>query len=150
MVPGMSAVIAAIAAALAFTQPVVCQPSWAAYDAAAGLPAGTTWWAGIGGYYSWQRGEIGLTSQACADLVNLRKGYTWQRGYAAFTLAHELGHASGLVDEAQADCYGAKHAAAVAYLLGLRRRAAFVSLRGDGLELWGYSPIPPSCFAGGG
>ena len=145
----MGPAIAAIVAAFSI-HPVVCQQNWASYDTAAGLSAGTTWWAGVGGYYSWQEDEIGLTHQTCLDLLNLPRGYTWQRGYAVFTLAHELGHASGIFDEDAADCYGAGHAAQVAYLLGLRKRASFLALRADGLKLWGYDTIPASCFAGDG
>lgn len=145
----MAVSIAALLASIALN-PIVCHPSPAAYAAAAGLPASTVWYAGIGGYYRWANGEIGLTNQTCINVLNLRSGYTWQRGYAVFTVAHELGHASGIADEASADCYGAAHAPQVAHLFGLRARSSFQLLRSDGLLMWGYHPIPPGCFTGTG
>jgi hypothetical protein len=120
--------------------------------------------ADIAGSYTYQTHTISVTPATCRDALLLSKGYTWQRGYAAFTIAHELGHASGLIGEPEADCYGARHASAVAYLLGLHRdglRARsrvdgsrffapgtnlYALLYSDGVRVWGYSPIPKECF----
>jgi hypothetical protein len=129
-----AALVASVA--LAFTHyPVACI-SGDAYSATLGQPSGTRWWpGGVAGEYTW-----------CTNLTALRHGYTWQRGYAAFALAHELGHDSGIASEAAADCFGAGHASAIAYAFGLRGRTNFARLEADGRKDWGYATIPASCW----
>lgn len=147
--------IPTVLSALAFLIPnhavdggIVCEPTLDSANAHGGQIVGFKPWAGVEGYYNWQTHTIGLSPQTCTNLQELASGFTWQRGYAVFTLAHEIGHSSGIFPEEQADCFGAKHSAQVAYALGLRGREAFAMLKQHGLSEWGYSPIPASCFPG--
>lgn len=145
----LAATLASVAAIfVGHPVPVYCYHDWPSYDQAAALPPGTVWWAGVGGFYDWRTATIGLTRQTCLDIDHAAQGYTWQRGYAVWTLGHELGHASGIYDEDEADCFGARIAASLYTMLGHVSRPIYLSLRMDGMKLWGGGnlPIPVACF----
>lgn len=128
--------------------PVICAPNMDAFNVSAVQPQGTTFWAQIAGVYNWTTKTITLSPNTCKNLALIPQGYSWQRGYAAFTLAHEIGHSTGIFNEDIADCYGANHVAEIAYAYGLRGHNAFAKLISDGKKYWGYNPIPISCFRG--
>lgn len=142
----MLALAAVTLALLGRPVPVTCYPL-AQLDALEGAPAGTAWVYDSAGFYDWGHDRIGLLNATCRLLGRLgtRKPMTVEEANAAFSLAHELGHASGIVDERLADCYGAAHASQVAWLLGLRSRAAFLELA-DFIHWYsGYNPGTLPC-----
>lgn len=115
------------------------------------------YWLGIAGFWGVPQNEwasdqpapvVGLTANTCLAASRLREGVTIPRAYAAFTLAHELAHASGIPDETEADCRGAALLPQVAAQLGLRGAKAFDQLEVAARRSSGYDEIPAACWRG--
>ncbi len=131
---GLLAVPAAAAPRVVGGEPVQCLAAsdWAAYQAAAGLP-------GAKGIYDEQVGTISLPAHSCELLAALGRGYAPHQQLRAYALAeavfvfgHELQHAAGIDDEAQADCIAARTLPQLAQRLGASKAYA--------IELAGYVP----------
>ena len=130
-----------------------CYPDMDGYFGDANI-APVRYWLGIAGFWGVPQSEwtnaqptpvIGLTANTCLAASRLREGVTIPRAYAAFTLAHELAHASGIPDETQADCRGAALLPQVALQLGLHPDA-LAQLERAARRSSGYSEIPDSCW----
>lgn len=96
-----------------------------------------------GNYYTGQ--EIVLNDALCAPLRAAPRPQE-MTDMAVFILSHELGHASGLPVEADADCYAAGNMVRVALVLGYPRRAALRFRRSARAAGWGYHRIPSRCW----
>jgi hypothetical protein len=116
------------------------------------------YWLGIAGFWgvpqsAWTSADaapvVGLTANTCLAASRLRDGVTVARAYAAFTVAHELAHASGIPDETLADCRGAALLPQVAVQLGLHGAKALTQLEQAARLSSGYNAIPASCWAAG-
>ncbi len=153
--PGASeGALAAIASASSVE--IRCYSSMDEYFGQARI-APVTYWLGIAGFWGVPQDEwtsdqptsvVGLTANTCLAASRLHEGVTIPRAYAAFTLAHELAHASGISDETEADCRGAALLPRVAAQLGLRGAAAFDQLERAARRSSGYSAIPAGCWRG--
>jgi hypothetical protein len=80
-------------------------------------------------YTSTSLDEISLSPEVCAELhkVGRRHASVWRDpapgavAWSVETLAHEAQHASGILSEVQAECYGMQTTTAAALLLGTTR-----------------------------
>lgn len=96
------------------------------------------------GYYDPVRRVIVLSADTCAGLARVESGVRigtqepWD-GYAIFTLAHELQHAHGVIDEQAADCGASRTFVRVAMLLGVTPRRARKLLTAS-RDFDGYQP----------
>ncbi|MCW2977518.1 MAG: hypothetical protein JWM06_2799 [Actinomycetia bacterium] len=153
--PGASDRALAVVATAASVQ-IRCYSSMDEYFAQTKLPT-VRYWLGIAGFWGVPQSEwasnqptpvVGLTANACLAASRLSEGVTIPRAYAAFTLAHELAHASGIGDETEADCRGAALLPKVAGELGLRGTAAFAALERAARRSSGYAEIPAPCWRG--
>jgi hypothetical protein len=153
--PGTSDRALAAVATAASVQ-IRCYSSMDEYFAQTKLPT-VRYWLGIAGFWGVPQSEwasdvptpvVGLTANACLAASRLSEGVTIPRAYAAFTLSHELAHASGIADETEADCRGAALLPKVAGELGLRGTAAFAALERAARRSSGYAEIPAPCWRG--
>jgi hypothetical protein len=96
-----------------------------------------------GNYYTGR--EIVLNDALCAPLRAAPRPRE-MTDMAVFVLAHELGHASGLPAEDDADCYAAGSMVRVALALGFPRRTALRFRRSARAAGWGYRRVPARCW----